>query len=137
QVATLGVALPHLRRRCGLDRGDLRGLPGRRLLRGGEDPGGLTSRAVGHVLTRLGYLNVAAQDRRGNLLHGARACAAADELDPFHRDSERLDRGHAVGLPAQQALDGGPGQDRKSTRLNSSHVKISYAVFCLKKKKKQ
>src|SRR5690349_22592882 len=30
-----------------------------------------------------------------------------------------------------------PGQeDRKSTRLNSSHVEISYAVFCLKKKKK-
>src|SRR5690606_41952611 len=29
-----------------------------------------------------------------------------------------------------------PG-DRKSTRLNSSHVKISYAVFCLKKKKKK
>src|SRR5690606_41491919 len=30
----------------------------------------------------------------------------------------------------------GPSQeDRKSTRLNSSHVKISYAVFCLKKKK--
>src|SRR5690606_42142227 len=28
------------------------------------------------------------------------------------------------------------GSDRKSTRLNSSHVKISYAVFCLKKKKK-
>src|SRR5690606_40037422 len=28
-----------------------------------------------------------------------------------------------------------PGPDRKSTRLNSSHVKISYAVFCLKKKK--
>src|SRR5690606_39817879 len=28
-------------------------------------------------------------------------------------------------------------QDRKSTRLNSSHVKISYAVFCLKKKKKK
>src|SRR5690606_40889845 len=27
--------------------------------------------------------------------------------------------------------------DRKSTRLNSSHVKISYAVFCLKKKKKR
>src|SRR5215813_1069524 len=32
----------------------------------------------------------------------------------------------------------GPGfQDRKSTRLNSSHVRISYAVFCLKKKKKK
>src|SRR2546426_2804000 len=32
--------------------------------------------------------------------------------------------------------DGHPGaQDRKSTRLNSSHLVISYAVFCLKKKK--
>src|SRR5699024_12161826 len=29
----------------------------------------------------------------------------------------------------------GDGRDRKSTRLNSSHVSISYAVFCLKKKK--
>src|SRR5436309_15612037 len=29
----------------------------------------------------------------------------------------------------------GVSRDRKSTRLNSSHVKISYAVFCLKKKK--
>src|SRR2546421_4536956 len=29
-----------------------------------------------------------------------------------------------------------PAQDRKSTRLNSSHDQISYAVFCLKKKKK-
>src|SRR5256885_4160072 len=34
------------------------------------------------------------------------------------------------------ARDGG-GQDRKSTRLNSSHLVISYAVFCLKKKKIQ
>mgnify|MGYP000429759807 CR=1 FL=1 len=32
--------------------------------------------------------------------------------------------------------DGKRNLDRKSTRLNSSHVKISYAVFCLKKKKK-
>src|SRR5690625_5831763 len=30
---------------------------------------------------------------------------------------------------------GAPREDRKSTRLNSSHVAISYAVFCLKKKK--
>src|SRR5207249_11027172 len=33
-------------------------------------------------------------------------------------------------------LVGLPTRDRKSTRLNSSHVSISYAVFCLKKKKK-
>src|SRR5437667_3089045 len=31
----------------------------------------------------------------------------------------------------------GLNQDRKSTRLNSSHITISYAVFCLKKKKKK
>src|SRR5690554_7665997 len=35
---------------------------------------------------------------------------------------------------AQKQLFNGSG-DRKSTRLNSSHVRISYAVFCLKKKK--
>src|SRR5690606_41839746 len=35
-------------------------------------------------------------------------------------------------LPAQRTWPG--SADRKSTRLNSSHVKISYAVFCLKKK---
>src|SRR5256885_12864463 len=33
------------------------------------------------------------------------------------------------------ALTDAPVQDRKSTRLNSSHLVISYAVFCLKKKK--
>src|SRR5215471_20600130 len=43
---------------------------------------------------------------------------------------------------AQDHRDGrglapGPPGDRKSTRLNSSHVEISYAVFCLKKKKKK
>src|SRR5690625_6209556 len=38
-----------------------------------------------------------------------------------------------TGTPLVEALD---GIDRKSTRLNSSHVAISYAVFCLKKKKK-
>src|SRR5256885_12592423 len=32
-------------------------------------------------------------------------------------------------------IDYGPARDRKSTRLNSSHLVISYAVFCLKKKK--
>src|SRR2546427_4671388 len=37
-------------------------------------------------------------------------------------------------LREQRALD---EQDRKSTRLNSSHSQISYAVFCLKKKKKE
>src|SRR3712207_7689181 len=38
--------------------------------------------------------------------------------------------------PAFVGLPGGQIGDRKSTRLNSSHANISYAVFCLKKKKK-
>src|SRR5688572_32374946 len=37
----------------------------------------------------------------------------------------------------QQAIDYIKNQDRKSTRLNSSHSQISYAVFCLKKKKRK
>src|SRR5690606_39557566 len=44
-----------------------------------------------------------------------------------------VDRAAAVELLAQ-AHRRAAQQDRKSTRLNSSHVKISYAVFCLKKK---
>src|SRR5258705_13984748 len=40
-------------------------------------------------------------------------------------------RSHADRQERQRAWDG----DRKSTRLNSSHLGISYAVFCLKKKK--
>src|SRR5438874_7764530 len=43
---------------------------------------------------------------------------------------------HTVG--EQRRGERVPGNtDRKSTRLNSSHVEISYAVFCLKKKKKK
>src|SRR5688500_20260943 len=41
-----------------------------------------------------------------------------------------------VGASRQPALQIASGQDRKSTRLNSSHLVNSYAVFCLKKKKK-
>src|SRR5215813_2047280 len=40
-------------------------------------------------------------------------------------------------IPAVRQVRASLGQDRKSTRLNSSHVRISYAVFCLKKKKGQ
>src|SRR5256885_2869247 len=48
-------------------------------------------------------------------------------------------RGRGLGRGQCRAHGGGPGAghgDRKSTRLNSSHLVISYAVFCLKKKKK-
>src|SRR5258708_17463345 len=57
---------------------------------------------------------------------------------------EYHDRGRPCDCPDDRARDGSlcggrsayirPGRDRKSTRLNSSHQIISYAVFCLKKK---
>src|SRR5205809_1914366 len=65
-----------------------------------------------------------------------------------HRRHRRNDRSFPRGLDGRVMIGhqspgdqgGGPGpvsyQDRKSTRLNSSHGYISYAVFCLKKKKK-
>src|SRR5687768_18006393 len=65
---------------------------------------------------------------------------------PPHRDQQarrrRLREGPAVhhALPADFPGGRGPAaarEDRKSTRLNSSHGYISYAVFCLKKKKKK
>src|SRR5699024_11770072 len=43
----------------------------------------------------------------------------------------------AARLPLLQQAQLVQARDRKSTRLNSSHVSISYAVFCLKKKKKK
>src|SRR2546426_6552351 len=49
------------------------------------------------------------------------------------RSHGALARGAGPG--GQRAERDGAGVDRKSTRLNSSHLVISYAVFCLKKKK--
>src|SRR3712207_8490853 len=62
------------------------------------------------------------------LVDAARPLLAALPLEVLHRvrDVDRV----AVDAGALQRL-----VDRKSTRLNSSHANISYAVFCLKKKK--
>src|SRR5215203_463957 len=49
------------------------------------------------------------------------------------RPGQGADRGH-VGHVARARRRAGRLEDRKSTRLNSSHAKNSYAVFCLKKK---
>src|SRR5690606_40052850 len=48
-----------------------------------------------------------------------------------------FDPGRIQRLGHRGAFIEGDRRDRKSTRLNSSHVKISYAVFCLKKKRKK
>src|SRR2546422_2941669 len=63
---------------------------------------------------------------------GSTAEPAGDARD------DRLDRRAARQFPCVEELQrAGPRLDRKSTRLNSSHGYISYAVFCLKKKKKK
>src|SRR3712207_7084883 len=61
------------------------------------------------------------------LLHGA-----GDNALDWRWVLPALARKHRVYAPD---LPGSPDRDRKSTRLNSSHANISYAVFCLKKKK--
>src|SRR3712207_7193694 len=51
------------------------------------------------------------------------------------RGGAAVDEGLGAGTAALVGDDDRRAQDRKSTRLNSSHANISYAVFCLKKKK--
>src|SRR5258707_9720657 len=57
-------------------------------------------------------------------------CALAQGKEP------ESPRGSASGSQGDKCHECHEGQDRKSTRLNSSHANISYAVFCLKKKNK-
>src|SRR5258707_4447372 len=67
--------------------------------------------------------------RRADRERPGRVRPAAGRLADHLRPAERLQR-------VAEVLAAGKGPlDRKSTRLNSSHANISYAVFCLKKKK--
>src|SRR5690606_11634156 len=88
----------------------------------------------------------AAQVRRAVERHPDRAPMPRDGrldrlADPPDRVGNELDAAIRIELPGRRheakialADQVHEWQDRKSTRLNSSHVKISYAVFCLKKK---
>src|SRR5207248_7644995 len=70
---------------------------------------------------------------------GAASALAGAATGALHADDRRRDG--RVPPPVRQSGRVGTGtgvrQDRKSTRLNSSHRTISYAVFCLKKKKER
>src|SRR5256885_5038582 len=70
-----------------------------------------------------------------SVLHEAShyVCMTAERRAGLDRDAGGSDLEEAAVCYLQVLL---AGQDRKSTRLNSSHLVISYAVFCLKKKKK-
>src|SRR5688500_19980559 len=76
-------------------------------------------------------------------LFRSRGRGAAGHREPPIRDflreevpGPRFGSGRA-GLYWKRGLAEGGEEDRKSTRLNSSHLVISYAVFCLKKKKER
>src|SRR5690625_5587086 len=63
---------------------------------------------------------------------GAAGCRGVIVLQPLRNQLHQFMG--AGEQPAVRQRTRGGGRDRKSTRLNSSHVAISYAVFCLKKK---
>src|SRR5690606_25606472 len=68
----------------------------------------------------------------------AATSTVAPTPEPLSTESLRAELARRFAERSAAMARLGPGMaDRKSTRLNSSHVKISYAVFCLKKKKKQ
>src|SRR5438132_6189035 len=77
--------------------------------------------------------------RSSDLKHGRHRppISVDDRPAPGRQDPHQIARDPTAGDIGDAAdLDVPPqGEDRKSTRLNSSHTVISYAVFCLKKKK--
>src|SRR3712207_7942557 len=83
--------------------------------------------------TLFPYTTLFRSDQRGEADRARRGGDAGDQ-----RVGPEAGRGGAVHLVAELGVRGRrlrAAVDRKSTRLNSSHANISYAVFCLKKKK--
>src|SRR3712207_7326222 len=74
---------------------------------------------------------------KGDVIAGF-AGATADAFTLLERLEAKLEQypGQLMRAAVELAKDWRTDRDRKSTRLNSSHANISYAVFCLKKKKK-
>src|SRR3989454_6549174 len=86
------------------------------------------------VLPGTVQLAVALRDANGKLLYPRPTTWTSDNTTVARVDANGLVTPVAVGSATVTATREG---DRKSTRLNSSHLVISYAVFCLKKKKNQ
>src|SRR2546426_7159643 len=74
---------------------------------------------------------------RGGARHRQGFARERDVVDPEEARPPLPGERAGDGRRPVAVLHGPPRGDRKSTRLNSSHLVISYAVFCLKKKKKK
>src|SRR2546426_3465270 len=88
------------------------------------------------------YLEMAKRGQEVIVTERGRPVAKLVALDGAHGADARRERLIRAGvlIPGSQRLRASlrkPPRDRKSTRLNSSHLVISYAVFCLKKKKNE
>src|SRR5690606_40981142 len=107
---------------------------------GGSSPGGpdhlaamLTAKAAGSEPKRVNFVSY---DGGGDLLAAILGNKLAFGVSGVSEWRDQIDAGQlrVLAVTSDQRVEGiDAPTDRKSTRLNSSHVKISYAVFCLKK----
>src|SRR5690606_42050667 len=120
--------------RCGRGAGAVgatgAGRPGPRALPRAPAPGRGGTRTLGRRRTRLRTRRLVRRRAGGARLSRRLGFARGGGKDAIGR-VRRARRAQAERLRMATEVE----RDRKSTRLNSSHVKISYAVFCLKKKK--
>src|SRR3989475_10981301 len=85
----------------------------------------------GFYLSRAAALGVPSDEK------GLRDGQQSGRLAARSEQKAKIERRKEESMPQSLAVRPSPaGLDRKSTRLNSSHSQISYAVFCLKKKKR-
>src|SRR5256886_16316400 len=105
----------------------------------------LLGEAGGFLITNGMGMRIAAERARDLQANAAAICTQINgDLTGSQRDLIAHNNYYAAAALGRQVLEttqlleyffDNPDRDRKSTRLNSSHSQISYAVFCLKKKK--
>src|SRR5688572_32768373 len=96
---------------------------------------GATHRIFFLMLPRSSRSTLFPSRRSSDLHHQHTGEEVLEVVDAEARHREGGREARADEPPEDDGLAQGADEDRKSTRLNSSHSQISYAVFCLKKKK--
>src|SRR3712207_4596329 len=91
----------------------------------------LIKAAAARVNARMGVVDPEVADA---VAQAALQVAAGEHADAFPVDVFQTGSGTSSNMNINEVLATLASRDRKSTRLNSSHANISYAVFCLKKK---